>query len=254
MCFWNMDYASTGFWVSLHLDENKAQSQTIHLFKKKQQKKHPPEVWFTFSLLGVLVRTEAEFYGLDWCRRNGVVLMGEYVALMCSWWVSRDLLPARRWSQKQSHGLKRGKALKPEIDDSLGCACAWVCVLSCNLIWHICLCVLGVAQNTCESLMRVLQLCIPVWLYLCMCVISLVNACTNTHTLNKSVYECALYSPAPTLPFWGFLSCNFPLLVTSGSPMIPRSFWAGPWLRDSLTESCVVQAWSCLGARLVLCK
>lgn len=176
--------------------------------KKERKKKRPPEVWFTFSLLGVLERTETEFYSLDWWWRKTVVLMGEYVALMCSqlthWWVSRDLLPAWRWSQKQSHGLKRGKALKPEIDDSLGCACAWVCVLSCSLI-YICLCVLGVAQNACESLMRVLQLCIPVWVYLCMCVISVVNACTNTHTHIQQIciWMCTLF-PCSYTSFLGF--------------------------------------------------
>lgn len=36
---WYMEFVSTGFWVSLHLDENTAQSQTIDLMSYSQKKK-----------------------------------------------------------------------------------------------------------------------------------------------------------------------------------------------------------------------
>lgn len=44
------------------------------------------------------------------------------------WWVSGDLLPAWRWSQKQSRGLKRGRSLKPVIDDGWGTSLQRLCV------------------------------------------------------------------------------------------------------------------------------
>lgn len=141
---WNMEFASTGFWVSLHLDENTAQSQTIHLmsYSIKRKKKDMPALTVihhqSFRCTSTC-RDWIQFYSRTlWCWRKGAeahIEGGEYVALMCSeltqWWVSGDLLPAWRQSQKQSHGLKGGMALKPEIDDSWGVRvhvheCVWI--------------------------------------------------------------------------------------------------------------------------------
>lgn len=158
-------------------------------------------------------RHRIQFYRWTlWCWREGTeahigFLMGEYVALMCSeltqWWVSGDLLPAWRQSQKQSHGLKGGPALKPEIDDSWGvrvheCVCEIqqliICILRYLFMCVRCVCL----QETWISDV------VNVYSYVSyVCVISV--ACMSIHTFNKSVYECELYSPDPTAPFCFFV-------------------------------------------------
>lgn len=141
----------------------------------------------------------------------------------------------------------------------LGCACAWVCVdsgtyyiyiLRCLFMCVSCVCLQATCMNQWWGSYKCVFLCEFTHACVCVYVIRVVNACMDIHTFNKSVYECVLHSPDPTPPFC-FLSFNFPLLVTSGSPMIPPGSSAGPWPLGSLTESCIVQSQSGLGARLV---
>lgn len=142
-----------------------------------------------------------------------------------------------------------GTVLKPEIDDSL---CVCVCVRSPGTyyiysILYLFMCIVCVClQETCKNQRRESRCCVFLYEFIWGCGLC---ACKEMHTFIKTVYERALHSPDPTAPFC-FLSFNFPLLVTSGSPLTPPGFSAGPWPPGSLTESWVVQIQSCLGTRL----
>lgn len=131
--------------LRLHLDENKAQSQTIRLVSKKEMptgsvthlhtcrcaRMHRDLVLDLVAGQPLERRKEGTYRALNgWVCCINVQWANPVVSI----WRPPTFLETKPKTEPRTQG---GTALKPEIDDSLVCACARVCVknTSCNLLY-----------------------------------------------------------------------------------------------------------------------